>query len=113
MAHAGAAGELPPPAEDAVYAQASKRPKLGAPDEAERDESVVVSVGSFTKILAPGLRLGWIEAAPALLNMEGGKVDRLDHGLVLNLFWRTVFLQGLVEVDHKLLLLVAGLWPAD
>ena len=51
--------------------------------------------------------------APALLNIEGGKVDRLDHGLVLNLFWRTVFLQGLVEVDHKLLLLVAGLWPAD
>lgn len=36
----------------------------------------VVSVGSFSKILAPGLRLGWVNAAPALLERIG------EHGVL-------------------------------
>ena len=35
----------------------------------------VVSVGSFTKICAPGLRLGWLEASPDLL-------DRISRGYI-------------------------------
>jgi 2-aminoadipate transaminase len=40
------------------------------------ESEVVLSVGSFSKILAPGLRLGWIQTAPAL------QQKILDFGLL-------------------------------
>ena len=36
------------------------------------DEGCVVSLGSFSKVLAPGIKLGWVQARPAL-------VDRYTH----------------------------------
>lgn len=42
------------------------RPAPLATLDAGRDR--VISVSSFTKILAPGLRLGWLQASPALLD---------------------------------------------
>ena len=36
-------------------------------DDSDLDDSRVVSLGSFSKILAPGVRLGWIEASPRVI----------------------------------------------
>jgi DNA-binding transcriptional MocR family regulator len=49
------------------------RPPLASHESAG---SRVISVGSFTKILAPGLRCGWIHAAPDLLDRV------LRHGVL-------------------------------
>lgn len=54
------------------------------------DSGAVLSVGSFSKILAPGLRLGWIQAAPALLDPfincgmldSGGGLNPFTSGIV-------------------------------
>jgi len=57
----------------------------------------VISLGSFSKILAPGLRLGWIEAAPALL-AQLANAGLLQSGGGLNPFTsaivRTMLEQG-------------------
>ena len=49
----------------------------------------VLSLGSFSKILAPGLRLGWIQAAPTLLQRLTGS-GLLDSGGGLNPFTSNV-----------------------
>jgi DNA-binding transcriptional MocR family regulator len=69
----------------------------------------VLSVGSFSKILAPGLRLGWIQATPVQLQRIAGS-GLLDSGGGLNPFtsnlvkvvlekgWQDDYLNGLKEV---------------
>ncbi len=55
----------------------------------------VVSLGSFSKILAPGLRLGWIQAAPAIIRrLTGGGL--LTSGGGMNPFTSAV-VRGLIE----------------
>ncbi|MEE4263921.1 MAG: PLP-dependent aminotransferase family protein [Desulfobacteraceae bacterium] len=49
------------------------------------DSDTVFSLGSFSKILAPGLRLGWIQAGPRLLKRIIG-CGLLDSGGGLNPF---------------------------
>ncbi len=49
------------------------------------DSNTVLSLGSFSKILAPGLRLGWIQAGPPLVKRLSG-CGLLDSGGGLNPF---------------------------
>ena len=50
---------------------------FGSLAETQGKQGTVVSLGSFSKILAPGLRLGWIQTAPNLLQrlMANGVVS--------------------------------------
>ncbi|MGB0389305.1 MAG: PLP-dependent aminotransferase family protein [Ardenticatenaceae bacterium] len=68
------------------YATTPPPPPMGSYIESE----TVLSIGSFSKILAPGLRLGWVQAAPALLKRlilsgvvdSGGSLNHFTSGLV-------------------------------
>ena len=75
---------------DEVYQLLTYRGQAPLPLAHQIDSEVVVSIGSFSKILAPGLRLGWIQAAPSLLQRitslglfaSGGGVNQFTGGLV-------------------------------
>jgi len=59
----------------------------------QEDENCVISNGTFSKILAPGVRLGWIEAPPAIVSrlaasgflQSGGSMNNLTSGIATSL----------------------------
>jgi DNA-binding transcriptional MocR family regulator len=66
------------------------RPAGPEPMAAYVDSGVVLSLGTFSKILAPGLRLGWVQAARPLLDrlesrgfiVSGGGLNPVPSALV-------------------------------
>lgn len=53
---------------DEVYQLLAYGTPAPPPFAAHVDSGVVLSLGTFSKILAPGLRLGWIQAAPPIVD---------------------------------------------
>ncbi|MBS1250961.1 MAG: 2-aminoadipate transaminase [Chloroflexi bacterium] len=60
-----------------------------------KDAANVISVNSFSKILAPGLRLGWIQAHDRVIGLLAGN-GLLDSGGGMNPF-TSALMRGLVE----------------
>ena len=58
----GGGGDLEEEEEDDAYANFDRGAGAGHP--ANPDAGNVISLGSFTKILSPALRLGWLERRP-------------------------------------------------
>lgn len=72
----------------------------------------VLSLGSFSKILAPGLRLGWLQGRPALLDRfvnsglldSGGGLNPFTSAIirsVIELGWQEQHLNRLNHVYHE------------
>lgn len=79
---------------DASTLEPPKRRKVNDTEAARGGAGIgnVVSVGSFTKICSPGLRLGWLEASPGLLESisngyirSGGGVAPLQEAVIATL----------------------------
>ncbi len=62
---------------DEVYQLLHYHERPPAPFAAHVDETTVISLGSFSKICGPGLRLGWVQAAPGIIQRfcAGGMVE--------------------------------------
>ena len=75
---------------DEVYQLLGYTETPPAPMAAYLDRGNIVSVGSFSKILAPGLRLGWLQAPPAVIErlvnggliFSGGSLNHFTSNIV-------------------------------
>ena len=85
---------------DEVYHLLSYAADPPPPLASQIDRSPVISLGSFSKIMAPGLRLGWIQAGTELINRFAG-CGLVDSGGSLNHFtsgvMRSAIELGLLE----------------
>ncbi|HEX2697255.1 MAG TPA: PLP-dependent aminotransferase family protein [Anaerolineales bacterium] len=80
---------------DEVYHFLNYTQRPPKPFAAYNNSSKVISLGSFSKILAPGLRLGWVQAHPETLK-QLINCGLLDSGGGLNPFTSAI-IRGAVE----------------
>ncbi len=81
---------------DEVYQLLSYAEPPPKPLACSEDEGCVLSLGSFSKILAPGLRLGWIQGSPEVLEKLIG-CGLVDSGGGLNPFTSGI-VKGVIEM---------------
>jgi len=89
---------------DEVYQLLNFTDRPPTPMAALIESNTVFSIGSFSKILAPGLRLGWIQAGPKLIDrlvdiqfvFSGGALNQFTSHIV-----RSVIELGLQEEHLK------------
>ena len=88
---------------DEVYQLLDYSGSVAAPLAAYIDSGVVLSLGTFSKILAPGLRLGWIQASDELLDVLVAR-GQIASGGGLNPFTASLVAPILADggVDHYL-----------
>ena len=79
---------------DEVYHLLSYGKPVPPPLAAFLSEDTVISLGSFSKILAPGLRLGWVQASARLLRPLA-ECGLLDSGGGLNPFTSALVLSAI------------------
>lgn len=65
---------------DDAYQLLHYRDPVPEPLAAHVDSDVVVSLGTFSKILAPGLRLGWIQSSETLLDVLAARGQLVSGG---------------------------------
>ena len=80
---------------DEVYQLLSYGARVPQPFAANIDIENIISLGSFSKILAPGLRLGWIQAHPRIIQRLV-KSGLLDSGGGMNPFTSAI-VRGVIE----------------
>ena len=82
------------------------------------DSERVFSIGSFSKILAPGLRLGWMQTSPKLMRRilekgllaSGGGFNHFTSGIVrsvVELGWQAQFLDELKQIYQRRIVVLA------
>jgi 2-aminoadipate transaminase len=108
-------------AADEVYHLLSYTSSVPPPMAGYIESGVVLSLGTFTKILAPGLRLGWIQAAMPLIQrladagfiVSGGGLNPFTSAIVKTLvedgslrnyldFLRTTYRERVMVMDASL-----------
>lgn len=97
---------------------------LPEPVAAHVDSGVVVSLGTFSKILAPGLRLGWIHSSEALLDalaargqlVSGGGLNPFTSALIASIVedgGMDAYLHDLRGILHRRLTVMDQALQAD
>ncbi len=97
---------------DEVYQMLHYGPPPPPPLAAHAESRHILSIGSFSKILAPGLRLGWIQAAPEVVQRfvtcglvdSGGGLNHFTSNLVrvaLEQGWQGEYLAALRAIYRQ------------
>lgn len=104
---------------DEVYQLLTYEETVPPPLASFLDSEAVISIGSFSKILAPGLRLGWLQAAPSILDSltslgmfaSGGGVNQFTGCLVRSILEsgeQRSYLESLREIYYHRVNLLDG-----